>query len=551
MDKNICHFTLAEANSARKIVGKKQMDKIPDLRQKVLDNAASDKLGQYVWKYGAGPQMGYSFSVIHALAYSFIGAQTLYLATHWNPIYWDAACLVVNSGSLEDEPLEITEEDIYEPEDYENYTYEDYPDKSGKTRKSISTDYGKIAKALGEIISAGINISLVDINKSDFGFKPDVNNNQILFGMKALLNVNDELVNDIIANRPYTSPKDFYIRVKPKKQAMISLIKAGAFDNMIDRRLCMGWFIWEVCDKKNRLTLQNMPTLIKRNMLPLDTEERQLAFRVYEFNRFLKACCIDKNVGKSTYFINDNVSTRVYDFLTDIDALYLIQENLDGEIIIVASQWDKLYQKYMDVFRNWLTTDGDKVLQQLNDDIFKEEFSKYADGSLSKWEMEVLCFYYHTHELANVNFPKYGLADFFNLPEEPVIERTFTKGKKVINMFKLSKIAGTCIAKNKTKSTVTLLTTTGVVNVKFRKEYFALFDKQISEKGEDGKKHVVEKSWFNRGSMIVVQGIRSGDDFIAKKYASSSGHQLYKITEIEENGDLVLQDTRYKGEEGE
>ena len=51
--------------------------------------------------------------------------------------------------------------------------------------------------------------------------------------------------------------------------------------------------------------------------------------------------------------------------------------------------------------------------------------------------------------------------------------------------------------------------------------------------------------------MIVVQGIRSGDDFIAKKYASSSGHQLYKITEIEENGDLVLQDTRYKGEEGE
>ena len=61
MDKNICHFTLAEANSARKIVGKKQMDKIPDLRQKVLDNAASDKLGQYVWKYGAGPQGGYAY----------------------------------------------------------------------------------------------------------------------------------------------------------------------------------------------------------------------------------------------------------------------------------------------------------------------------------------------------------------------------------------------------------------------------------------------------------------------------------------------------------
>ena len=55
MDKNICNFSLAEANTARKVVGKKQMDKIPELRQKVLDRASSDKLGQYVWKYGAGP----------------------------------------------------------------------------------------------------------------------------------------------------------------------------------------------------------------------------------------------------------------------------------------------------------------------------------------------------------------------------------------------------------------------------------------------------------------------------------------------------------------
>ena len=31
-------------------------------------------------------------------------------------------------------------------------------------------------------INAGIKVSLVDINKSDFGFKPDTKNNQILFG---------------------------------------------------------------------------------------------------------------------------------------------------------------------------------------------------------------------------------------------------------------------------------------------------------------------------------------------------------------------------------
>ena len=44
--------------------------------------------------------------------------------------------------------------------------------------------------------------------------------------------------------------------------------------------------------------------------------------------------------------------------------------------------------------------------------------------------------------------------------------------------------------------------------------------------------------------MIVVNGIRSGDDFIAKKYASSGGHQLYKIEKINNDGTLLLSDSR-------
>lgn len=58
MDKNICGFTLAEANSARKIVGKKQMSKIPELHRMILEKASSEKLGKYVWENGVGPQMG-------------------------------------------------------------------------------------------------------------------------------------------------------------------------------------------------------------------------------------------------------------------------------------------------------------------------------------------------------------------------------------------------------------------------------------------------------------------------------------------------------------
>ena len=510
MDEKICHFTLGEANAARKIVGKKQMNKIPELHQKVLDQAASEKLGQYVWKCGVGPQMGYSFSVIHALAYSFIGVQTLFVATNWNPIYWNTACLIVNSGATD-------------------------PENGGQT------DYSKIAKAMGEIINAGINLSLVNINESGYGFRPDAKNNRILYGMKAMLNVGDDVIEATIANRPYASVKDYYYKVKPGKQAMISLIKGGAFDDMMDRKMCMAWYIWETCDKKKRITLQNMSGLIKYNLLPETTEREVDARRVYEFNRYLKAICSIKTDDE--YY---HLDVRAIDFLDEMDYSDLV---IGGEDYLLNKKaWDKVYQKWMDVFREWMAHDKDEILQTLNDEIFKEDWEKYAKGNLSSWEMEALCFYYHEHELAHIDNKRYGFVDFNSLPENPVVEKTFTRGGKDINIFKLSKICGTCIAKNKIKSTVSILTTSGVVNVKFRKEYFSLFDKQISERGEDGVKHVVEKSWFNRGNMIVVMGIRSGDDFISKKYASSGGHQLYKIDAINEDGSLVLRNERYQGE---
>ena len=58
MDKDICNFSLADANNARKVVGKKQMSKIPELQAQVLKSAKSEALGRYVWLHGASPQMG-------------------------------------------------------------------------------------------------------------------------------------------------------------------------------------------------------------------------------------------------------------------------------------------------------------------------------------------------------------------------------------------------------------------------------------------------------------------------------------------------------------
>lgn len=546
-------FNLGWADRLRKAIAKKNPAEYEKLTQEYFENAKekglSKNLCNYVWNVLVATSRGYGFNASHTLAYSLVGLQEMNLAYRWPTIFWNCACLITDSGGAEEEEeAEIV--DIYEPEDFTEFEYEDAEDRKTKKKKRRSNNYDKIATAIGKMRAEGINVTPPDINTSQYTFFPDVDNNKILFGLRGLLNVGDDVIAAAIANRPYSSPRDFLNKVNPKKTSMISLIKAGAFDSMMDRKLCMAWYLWEVCDKKQRLTLQNMPSLMKYNLVPDNTEEFVLAQRVYEFNRYLKAI-----TKADTYAYKDiyTLDSRAIDFIQELGLDEIIEtDNLAW--FVKQKDWDKVYQKYMDTFRNWLSANKEDILKQLNTLIFKEEWDKYASGNISSWEMEVMCFYYHEHELAHLDQLKYGFVDFNELPEDPIIDRTFYNGGKEINIFKLNKICGTCIAKDKAKGTVTLLTPTGVVTVKFRKEYFAMFDKQISELGADGKKHVQEKSWFNRGSMIVVQGIRSGDQFITKKYASSGGHQLYKITEVFPNGEIALQTERYQGgivEDGE
>ena len=516
------------------------MSKIPALKERFFSSFDNVQVAEYIWESVVAPQLGYAFSINHSLPYSFVGIQMIYLAINFNPIYWDTACLIVNSGSLEDPPKEEEIVDIYESEDYSEYEYEDLPDRSGKKRKRrASTDYGKIAKAIGDIQKAGIKVSLADINRSGFGFSPDIQNNQILFGLKGILNVGDDVVQDIINNRPYASIKDFLLKVKINRRAMISLIKGGAFDQMEERKFAMAWYIWQTCDKKSRVTLQNMSSLLKYSLLP-QTDEIILASRIYEFTRYLKKICKKKIIQNNEFYTLD---LRALEFFNELNENGLIEE--DGQVYLSCTVWDKFYQKQMDIIRDYITKNQNNILQKLNEIIFLEDWKDVAGGSLSAWEMEVLCFYYHEHELAHLQTLKYGIEDFNRLSPSPVVERTFKRGDREIPLFKLTHIAGTCIAKNKTKSTVTLLTTSGVVEVKFRKELFALYDKQISERGEDGAKHVKEKSWFNRGSMIIVTGVRIEDTFLAKKYSSTPGHTIYKIDSINDKGEINLIDERY------
>ena len=522
MDEHLCHFSLKDANAARKVVGKKQMNKIPALRQQVLDQAASPCLGNYIWTCGVGPQMGYSFSIIHALAYSFIGFQTMYIATRWNPIYWNTACLIVNSGSLEEES------DFEEDED------------TGEVakKKEKTTDYGKIAKALGDIISKGIKVSLVDINKSSYSFEPDADNNVILFGMKALSNVGGPIIDQIIANRPYIGIADFMARCPLNKSAMFSLIKAGAFDKLEEkwakelgvepRQLVMTYYISKVCEAKKRITLQNFNGLIQHNLIP---EELDLQKRVFNFTKYLKA---NKKVGK--YFVFDNICEEFYSKYFDMDLL----EVINGLTCIEQTKWEKIYKSTMDKARDWIKENQNEILEKFNTILFKEMWDKYAGKSISAYEMESLCFYYHEHELKDVKMNKYGIVDFNDLSPEPAIDYFFKRNGRDLPIYKISKIIGTVIGKNDTRSSITLLTTTGVVNVKFTKEYFAMYNRQLSEKQPDGTKKVVEKGWFTRGVKLLVAGYRRDDTFVAKTYKNNGFHQIYKIVNVTDNGELEL-----------
>lgn len=328
-------FDLTWADRLRKAIAKKnpaEYDKLTkEYFEKVKEKNLSYNLCNYVWNVLVATSRGYGFNASHTLAYSLVALQEMNLAYKFPIVFWNCACLITDSGGAEEE--ESNEED----EEELNFENSEEEIETSKKKKNKSNNYDKIATAIGKMRNEGINITPPDINQSSYTFVPDVENNRILFGLRGIINVGDEIILNTINNRPYMSPRDYLIKVKPNKQAMISLIKAGAFDNMMERKLCLGWYIWETCNKKNQLTLQNMTGLIKYNLLPEDTEERVIARRFYEFNRFLKAICKYNN---DYYSLNE----RAISFLNEMELSELIE--IENNLFLLSvKKWDKIYQK--------------------------------------------------------------------------------------------------------------------------------------------------------------------------------------------------------------
>ena len=541
-------WDLQFADKLRKSIAKKNPKEYDALTKQFFDNAKEKGLSEnfcnYVWNIEIALSRGYGFNAAHTYSYSMVALQEMNLARFFPIIFWNTANLIVDSGGIqteevedEDEGLDVEPEPEEDDEDEEEWEEEnevmegEKEDKKKEKQKNI--DYGKIAAAIGRFGAYGIKVSPPSINSSSYTFTPIVEKNEILYGLRGIARLSTSIIKEIIEMRPFDSMEDFLERVKLNKIQMSNLIKCGAFDDLVKlpREKIMEKYIELIADQKQRLTLQNMQMLINYNLIP---EEMIFSKKVFLFNKFLKQ---QKKV--EYYKLND----AAINFIANNFSVDILKDGTE----LSATKWELLYQKSMDPMRAYIKAHKDELLTALNHALMKEVYDKYADGTVSRWEMESVSFYSHPHELAD---SQYLYDDFFSLPEEPEIDYSFIgKDGNEVRVYKLRKIIGTVIDKNKMKNTVTLLTPTGVVNVKVYKNQYAGFDKQLSQKGVDGRKHVIEKSWFSRGSLLMIQGIRRGGDFIPKKKKDSFYPVISKITAIHDDGTLEFQMERVAVEE--
>ena len=546
-------FNLTWADKLRKSIAKKNPAAYEELQKEYFETVEkkglSPNLCNYVWNVLVATSRGYGFNASHTLAYSLIALQEMNLAYKYPIIFWNCACLISDSGGAEsDNEEQDNEENVYEEVEYssfEDFGAEEDDDEEDndddeevttvkKKKKTKTSNYGKIATAIGKMKSEGIEVAPPDINKSTYTFSPDPELSLIRYGLSGIVKVGEDVIQSIINARPYKSIDDFLNKVKVNKPQMINLIKAGAFDSFGDRTKIMHQYINKISGAKNRITLQNMKMLIDFNLIP---EEYDLQKRVYNFNKYLK------KFKEGIYYLLDNIAFNFYEKNFDIDSLEIC-ENSESGFKIKQTIWDKKYQFHMNIIRPYIQKNNKQLLEAVNNKLIEQMWNKYCIGSLSKWEMDSVSFYSHPHELSKVDLKRYNCTNFFRLSETPEIDRIVPIKGKQVPLFKIRRIAGTVLDKDKNKKIVTLLTNEGVVTVKIYGGVFANYNKQISVRGPDGKKHVIEKSWFSRGNKIIVTGIRQENAFIAKKYSKTPYHLVELITDIKDDGSITVKEER-------
>jgi DNA polymerase-3 subunit alpha len=162
------------------------------------------------------PFADYAFPKAHAYGYGLVAYQTAWLKAHY-PVEYLSALLT-----------------------------------------SVKDDKDRTAVYLAECRSLGIEVAVPDVNRSAGEFTPrrDGEGRGIVFGLAAVRNVGESLVERIVtereANGPFADIYDFCRRVDPvvlNKRTMESLAKAGAFDSLGHPRQGLWLVLEEIVDR--------------------------------------------------------------------------------------------------------------------------------------------------------------------------------------------------------------------------------------------------------------------------------------------------------------
>ena len=210
--RDLAGYTLAEADTLRKAIGKKIKVRLDAQKEKLtkgmIENGIDEKIAKKIWELFP-PFARYGFNRSHAACYALIGYRTAYLKAHW-PIEFMTSLLNSDSGDIE-----------------------------------------RIAFLISEAKKSGIEILPPDINKSFDNFIPEGEN--IRFGLLAIKNVGVAIVEAITEERhrggPFVDFAEFLTRVYHKdlnKKSLESLIKTGVFDSLNTERAHLLTHIEEI-----------------------------------------------------------------------------------------------------------------------------------------------------------------------------------------------------------------------------------------------------------------------------------------------------------------
>lgn len=455
------------------------------------------------------------------------------LAYHYPIVYWNAACLSINAAADEE------------------------------SDNNKTTQYGKVGVAIAKAQFEGINITPPLINEAKFGFTPDEKNNRIIFALKAMNGIGDDVAQAIIQNRPYTSMEDFATKMLDtniiKNAQMIKLIKGGCFTEIHshNKRDTMKWYLSKYCiSPVSSLTLSQFNKMIEYNIIP---DELGLAIRMVNFKKYVLAdeglykqwidptkLKVPKKGYHDRYYILDEPSQEFFkQYFTEES----IVDVVGGFYVLSEKKFTKEIDKKIEPLKEWFNSE--EAIQTYNQALYNEAWDRYASGTPEAWSMEALTYYDGDHELKNTPEDTYGIVNFFELPEEPVAYEFYTRyidGKpKTIPKYNISRIAGTVVQADNLHHSIALLTIHGLVNIKFGKGHYAFYNKTISKIGIDGKKKTIENSWFKRGNKLLVSGYRRGEQFIPWIYNDTIyRHRINLIENINEDGTLKLKAERTK-----